>query len=441
MAETARDTVLSVLLDIEQKNTFSNIALDKALRRCQFSDKQERAYITRTVEGVTESRLLIDHIIGGFSKTKLKSMRPIIRNVLRMGCFELLFMDSIPARATISECVKIVRKHNMANLTGFTNAILRNISRKTEGELSEGQSIIERLDSLGNIFDIKEEWLKYSTPEWIYDFLKENFGEEKAVLILRDEFNDRGLPVRVNRRKIGREELKEKLIAAGIEAEDGKYSDNILLVRNIDFVRKIPGYKDGLFSVQAESSAASVEAAEIKEGMRILDLCAAPGGKSCYAAEILNGTGEVVSRDISEEKTWIIEENTKRLGLPEVKISAKDATEYEAELEEGFDLVIADVPCSGLGVIGKKNDIKYRVTPEDLKGLSEISMSILDNAVRYVKKGGKLLFSTCTINPGENQSVTEKMLEKYELELIKERSFLQGVDDTDGFYYAVLLKK
>lgn len=478
MAETARDTALDILLDIEQK-TFSNTALDKGLRKIQFSDKSERAYVTRTVEGVTECRMLIDHILGRYIKMKYDKLRPIVRNVLRLGCYEMLFMDSIPARATISECVKIVKKHNMASLGGFVNAVLRNLDRELQGKLGEtkndaagdsasngdaakndislngqaeagkSESDLARIDRVAEIFNIDKEYIKYSTPKWLYEYFVKTFGKDKAERIVRDEFNDRGLVIRVNSTKTDREALKERLKEKNISFENGRYSENSLILKNIDFVRRIPGFREGLFSVQAESSSCAVEALQIEKGMKILDLCAAPGGKTCYAAELLGETGEVISRDISEEKLELIDDNIRRLGLTTVKTEAADATVLEPELKDNFDIVIADVPCSGLGVIGKKNDIKYRILPEDLKGLTDISKKILDNAVSYVKTGGRILYSTCTINPGENEEVVKKLLEEYSdpevkgftLSLLTERLFIQGIDETDGFYYAVLEKK
>ena len=464
MADNAREIVLDVLIDIDSNGTFSNIALDKALRKVQFAEKTERAYITRSVEGVTETRLLLDHIIGSFSKVKLNKMRPLIRNVLRLGTYEMLFMDSVPIRATISECVKIVKKHNMMNLSGFTNAILRNISRKIVGTgLEDYKEMAERLEKIGEIFDIKDKHIIYSVPKWLEEFFNDKFGEDKAKLIMRDSFRDKKLVIRANTSKISVDELTAVLKENNLETSPGRYSKNCIRIGNVDFVRRIPGYKAGLFSVQAESSASAVEALGIEKDMKVLDLCAAPGGKSCYAAELLKGTGKVISRDISDDKTEIISDNISRLELDNVEVLTGDATVFEESYEGQFDAVIADVPCSGLGVIGKKNDIKYRVKPEDFESLTEISREILKNAVRYLKDGGKLLFSTCTINPGENEAIAKELLECYGadgvkekelndscglnadngfiLEKISEKTFIQGIDETDGFYYALFKKR
>ena len=445
--EKTRDIVLDILLDIEQNKTFLSDALDKALRKIQFTDKKDRSFITREAEGVCEYMLSLDEIIGAFSKTPVKKLRPVIRNILRLGIYEMLFMDSVPARATISECVNMTKAHNMMKLSGFVNAILRNVDRKlAENGYHDSVSDIDseakaRLERIAVIFELDTIAKKYSAPEWLAEFLIKTYGEEKAEKILLASFTKKKLTIRYNRTLVTKGDLVEKLTEKGISVTEGKYSDSALLIDNIDFVRRVPGYKDGFFSVQAESSMRAVEAAGIEEGMKVLDLCAAPGGKSAYAAELLGGTGEVRSRDVSDEKTDKIEENITRLKLENVTVEKADATVYDEKLEGQFDIVIADVPCSGLGVIGRKSDIKYRLVPEDLDSLKELSFSILLNAVRYVKKGGKLLFSTCTINPSENEETTRRLLKaakQSNLELIDEKLFVQGIDDTDGFYYAVL---
>ncbi|MCR4608267.1 MAG: 16S rRNA (cytosine(967)-C(5))-methyltransferase RsmB [Eubacterium sp.] len=442
-----REIVLDVLLDIEQNKTFLSDALDKALRKIQFSDKKDRSFITREAEGVCEYMLSLDEIIGAFSKTPVRKLRPIIRNILRLGIYEMLFMDSVPARATISECVNMTKAHNMMKLSGFVNAILRNVDRKlAENGYHDSVSDIDseakaRLERIAVIFELDTIAKKYSAPEWLAGFLIKTYGEEKAEKILLASFTKKKLTIRYNRTLVTKGDLVEKMTEKGISVTEGKYSDSALLIDNIDFVRRVPGYKDGFFSVQAESSMRAVEAAGIEEGMKVLDLCAAPGGKSTYAAELLGGTGEVRSRDVSDEKTDKIEENITRLKLENVTVEKADATVYDEKLEGHFDIVIADVPCSGLGVIGRKSDIKYRLVPEDLDSLKELSFSILLNAVRYVKKGGKLLFSTCTINPSENEETTRRLIKaakQSNLELIDEKLFVQGIDDTDGFYYAVL---
>lgn len=439
-SDNNRQVVLDILLDMEKTGTFLGDALDKALRKMQFSDKKDRSFITREAEGISEYMLSIDKIIGSFSKTPVKKLRPVIRNILRLGVYEMLFMDSVPARATINECVNMTKAHNMMKLSGFVNAVLRNVDRKLDGIDTEDD--LERLGKIAEVFEFKTLSEKYSAPEWLVEKLVSIYGVEKTEKILSASFMKKKLTIRYNSTLTTKEELKDRLVEKGVSVADGSYSDSALLISDIDFVRRLPGYKEGLFSVQAESSMRAVEALDIKEGMRVLDLCAAPGGKSLYAAEIMKGTGEVVSRDISDDKIEKISDNKERLRLENITVVKADAAEYDDELAEGFDIVIADVPCSGIGVMGRKSDIKYRLKPEDISSLAELSRSILKNAVRYVKKGGKLLFSTCTIVPEENEENLKWLLleNKGALELVTEKHFVQGIDDTDGFFYSVLCK-
>ena len=448
--DNSRGIVLDILLDVEQNKVFAGDALDKALRKVQFSDKKDRSFITRESGGICEYMLSLDLIIGGFSKTPVAKLRPVIRNILRLGIYEMLFMDSIPPRATISECVNMTKAHNMMKLSGFVNAILRNVDRKLaekhyyiDSEIVAGKEVSDRLGRIAEIFGLNSLGKKYSAPEWLAEFFVKTYGRDKAEQILLSPFVRKKLTIRYNRTLITKEELSVKLRENGISVASGKYSDAALLIDNYDFVRRIPGYKDGLFSVQAESSMRAVEAVGIEKGMKVIDLCAAPGGKSTYAAELLGGTGEVLSRDISDEKTEKVEDNKSRLKLDNITVEKADASEYDEKLEDAYDIVIADVPCSGLGVIGRKSDIKYRVTREDLDSLRDLSKKILLNAVRYVKKGGKLLFSTCTINPGENEEVTRWLIAETEnrFSILEEKLFIQGIDDTDGFYYVVFERK
>lgn len=278
--------------------------------------------------------------------------------------------------------------------------------------------------------------VKYSTPKWLCEKLKKDYPDT-YIKILEGCFFDRDTSIRVNTTKISKDELKQMISDSGITVESGEYDDKALLIRDYDFIKKVPGYRQGYFTVQDESSMCAVRAAGIKPGNTVIDVCAAPGGKTTCAAEYMNGEGTIYSMDISEDKLELIEENVDRLGFTNVNISCHDATLSLDNMQA--DVVIADVPCSGLGIIGRKNDIKYRLTKEQLEELVSLQRRILDVVSGYVKKGGRLLFSTCTINPDENQENVKWFLEKYkDFSMQEERLFLQGVDNCDGFYYAVL---
>lgn len=435
MLNNTREIAYTVLLDIEKNNTFSNIALSKALRINQFAEKKDRAFVTRLVEGVTELKIRLDYVINDYSKSKVNKLKPPIRVILRMGVYQLLYMNSVPDSAAINESVNLAKRHGFKTLAGFVNGVLRTIGRNKDICLLK----------------LPNPAAEYSVPDWLYDFLHETYGED-AEKILSAQFLERGTTIRCNSTKITRDELMEKLLSAGISVEKSAYDENALIIYDYDFIRKVPGYKKGEFSVQDVSSMCAVSAAGIAPGSLVLDMCAAPGGKSLYAAEILiregmkegfkGASGRVISRDISKEKTDLIRENAERLGLDNIIVEEYDALSIDKDMIEKADTVIADVPCSGLGVIGKKNDIKYRISREDMTNLSIKALEILNNAAMYVKPGGTLLFSTCTINPEENNINCEKFLKTHP-EFIKgeEKTFIQGIDDCDGFYYCIMKKR
>ncbi len=429
----AREVALTVLMDIETNQTFSNLALGNALRKNQFTDKTERAFLTRLVEGVVECRIRLDYVIDRFSKMKVRKCKPMIACLLRMGCYQILFMDGVPDSAACNESVKLAKKHGFAGLSGFVNGVLRTIAREKEriSYPDTGKNSVQAYSVLT------------STPEWLVEKLIEDYGYEKAQRILQASFDERKISVRLNRACIEAggdtvEGYREKLKTSGICVESGAYYEGAWLLSKYDFVHKIPGYKKGYFTVQDESSMCAVAAAGIQVDDFVMDLCAAPGGKTTAAAAYAKN-GRVLSMDIAQEKLARVEENIEREHLENVEIVCQDATEYLEEYEGKADVVIADLPCSGLGIMGRKNDIKYRVQPSQIEALVELQHTILQNACRYVKPGGTLLYSTCTITPEENNCQTARFLQEHkDYKKVEERQFLQGVDVCDGFYYAVL---
>lgn len=424
-----REIVLKILLDIDKNDVFSNVAISKALRQNQFIEKDERAFISRLAEGTTEYRLQLDYILDQFSKTPMKKCKPLIRSVLRMGLYQILYMNSVPDSAACNESVKLTKKHGLTSLSGMVNAVLRNIIRQKENiKFPDENNTIEYYS------------VKYSLPAWLCQKIFDDYPNE-AKAIIESSFSNRPTTIRVNRLKTTKEELVALIKEAGIDVEEGDYDSDALKLRNYDFVRKIPGYRQGYFAVQDESSMCAIRDLEIKKDDIILDVCAAPGGKTMTSANFLEGSGHIYSFDISADKLELIEENTARLGIENVTIDCKNATEYDETLNEKANIVIADVPCSGLGIIGRKNDIKYKMSNEQINELISLQQKILENVEKYVKKDGTLMYSTCTINKDENTSNVEWFLEKYpKYKLIKEKQFLQGVDTCDGFYYAILKK-
>lgn len=441
----ARDIVLSILLDIEANNTFSNIAIAKALKKHQFEAKKDRAFITRLAEGVTETKIKLDYMIDGFSKTPCEKCKPLIRSLLRMGVYQIMYMDAVPDSAVCNEAVKLAKKHNFGSLGGFVNGVLRAVARNKDKIAMPGKENMSEFLSVN-----------YSMPEWLCKKIMGDY-EEKGEKIIAASFDERKTALRVNTLKITREKLKEYIEEENIKksnngyngenksvphivVEDGIYDENALLVSGYDFIRSMPGYRQGLFFIQDESSMCAVKAAGIKPHQTVVDVCAAPGGKTLSAACYMEGKGKIYARDISGEKLSLIEENVMRLGIGDmVSIEKWDAKTVDEKLAQKADVVIADLPCSGLGIMGRKNDIKYKIEQEQLDELIRLQREILSSVKQYVKKGGTLLYSTCTINPQENRENTRWFLENNsEFKLCDERQMLQGVDKCDGFYYAVL---
>ena len=418
-------------MDIEG-GTFSDKALENALRRVQFSEKRERSLISRLVKGVTERRITLDFCIDLFSKTKTTKQKPLIKNALRLGVYQLLYMENIPASAAVNETVKLVRKHGFNSLAGFVNGVLRNIERNKDSIAWPDKSDMVKYLSV-----------MYSTPEWLVKLVREQYPDE-AEKILASNVVDRKLSVRVNSAMLNRQALILRLESEGITAEASPYAESALNIADVDFLMRLICFREGCFTVQDASSQAAVEAIDIQPDDIVWDICAAPGGKTTAAAErVKSGKGHVYSMDLSEEKLPLIEENAERMSLDDkITVMQHNAAElYDVDMERP-DVIIADLPCSGLGIMPRKSDIRYRLTPESMDELIELQHAILSNTVPYLKPGGKLMFSTCTINHGENEAGRDYILKSFpELSLVTEHLFLQGVDACDGFYYSVFVKE
>jgi 16S rRNA (cytosine967-C5)-methyltransferase len=358
-----------------------------------------------------------------------------IRIILRMGIYQIKYMESVPDRAAVSEMVDLTKALGLDGMTGYVNGLLRNVVRAKEDKKLDS-FLVSRMD------------VRYSTPQWLCDFLVETYGKETARTILEDQYKEHDTVVRINSLKTSKEELRKMLEEAGVDVKDGILSDRCLRISGYDSIRRLPGFNKGLFMVQDETSTYTVEHIGIKPGDKVLDICSAPGGKSLLAYELATDGGKagvIVSRDISDKKLDKIRENAERMGAS-LTVEIGDATELDKDLielpdDEKFDVVIADVPCSGLGVIGRKNDIKYHMTPESLTELSKQGLLILKNSSMYIKKKGKICFSTCTINPQENEKVVRAFLNEYDFEILEERTFIQGIDSNDGFYFCIMQNK
>lgn len=398
-----RNIILDILLEINEKNQFTHMILSDALKKYQYLSREDRAFISHVVKGCVERLITIDYIINKFSKITTSKMKPVIRNILRMAVYQIVYMEGNADFAACDEAVKLAVRKGFASLKGFVNGVLRNISRnKTQIELpaNEGNGI---------------EYLSvcYSTPEWIVAKWINEFGREQTVRMLQAQFAARPLTIRCNTARITAEELAKRLRQRGITVSDNMILPEALAISDYDYLEKIPEFNEGLFFVQDISSMLVCHAAQPQSNSYVIDLCAAPGGKSMHMAEMLAGTGYVEARDVSENKVLKIRENIERLELENVAAIVKDARITD-ELSIGkADIVIADLPCSGLGILGKKPDIKYNTTPMDCIELVKLQREILKASADYVKPGGVLIYSTCTVNMEENMDNVRWILDNF----------------------------
>ena len=425
MAESNKTNVraiaLETLIEILEHGQFSHIYLKAVLDKYGYLEKSERAFLTRLVNGVVERKLQLDFIIDSFSKTKVKKMKPVIRTIMRMGAYEIFYMDSVPDSATCNEYVKLAKKKGFSGLSGFVNGVLRNTSRQKD---------TVKFTSLST---------EYSMPQWIVEKWTGDYGKEQAEKILKGFLVQEDLCIRVNLSKVTRDELKENLEKQGITVRICDTVPSALYISNFDSVNAIPQFKDGLFYVQDYSSQLVAYKAGIKADDNVVDVCAAPGGKALHAAEIANN-GQVLARDLTDAKVAIINENILRTKADNIKAEKWDATEFDENSENKYDVVIADLPCSGLGIIRKKPDIKYNQTKESLDELVALQTKILDTVCRYVKSGGVLCYSTCTINKDENENQVNNFLSSHSEFKMENSEQLLPDKDHDGFYICVMKK-
>lgn len=447
LRKNPREIALDIVMDItetkDKEPRFSHIVLNKTLKEYDFLDKQDRGFITRICEGSLERLITIDYIINQYSKLKVKKMKPLIRNLLRISVYQIKYMDRSPDFAICNEAVKIAKKRGFHNLSGFVNGILRNIIRSPEKVVfpNEQKEPVKYLS------------IKYSAPEWLVKQFIDQYSYDIAKSILKDSLSKKDTTVRANLNKISVSDLENKFISEGVKVEKGKYLPYALKISEYDSLDRLESFRQGLFTIQDESSMLVGEIANPKKDSLVIDVCAAPGGKSIHLAKKLENTGHVISRDLSQQKVDLIKDNITRLGVKNITPQAFDALSLDKSLIKKADIVVVDAPCSGLGVISKKPDIKYNMSPQKQKDLVELQRQILKVAQEYVKEGASLIYSTCTINKEENEANVKWFLEHFPFELTsiddslaeelrnndtKEGflSLIPGIHESDGFFIA-----
>lgn len=417
-----RKTAFQVLFEIEKEQSYSNLTLNNFINE---NKPDNPAFVREMVYGVLENRMLLDYYLNQLIPSGINKVKKKEKCFLRMGLYQMIFMDSVPDYAAINETVNLAKKLCKGRET-FVNGVLR-------GYLKKKDSISMPTD--------KKDFLsiKYSFPIWLIDMWTAQYGEAKCEELLRASNERPHLSIRVNLMKKSPEMLKTRLESKGFKVTEGKYSDRVLYVEGSGLL-ETDEYKQGLFSVQDEASTLAADAVAPEEGDVIIDVCAAPGGKSLAIAEAMNDKGKLFSCDIYEHKLKLIEEQAQRLGLTVVNPTLLDGTAGNVDFNGIADRVLVDAPCSGLGVIRRKPEIKYKEN-EDLSQLVEIQSKILNRAAKYLKEKGTLVYSTCTVNKAENEEQVKAFLkDNINFELVKERQFLP-TEGLDGFYVCKMIKK
>lgn len=400
MAVTARDVALDVLIEIDERGAYSNLALTNALRRSRL-DSRDVGLTTELVYGTIGRLNTLDFYLTPTLKTPLHKLEPWVRNLLRVTVYQLYYLERIPDFAAINEAVEIAKRRGR-KASGFVNGVLRSVLRnKDKVRIPSKQK-----NWLSHIA------LHHSHPEWMVRTWGEAFGEEETELICQANNKRPSFTLRVNSHRTSREDLLTDLLADGIEARATSVSPyGIVLDEGLD-VTKLPAFRDGRCTVQDESSMLVAQVLAPERGMRVLDCCAAPGGKTTHLAELMGDEGEVLAVDIHEHKIELIENIATRLGLSSIRTQAGDIRQVVADAGT-FDRILLDAPCSGLGVIRRKPDLKWKKVPGDISEIADIQRDLLNIVSQAVRPGGVLVYSTCTIMPEENIEMVRQFLEEH----------------------------
>ena len=413
--------------------------------------------ISEIVYGVTTWRLTIDEIIKKYSKIKIKKISPWILNILRLSIYQIVFLDKIPKSAAVNEGVNLAKKYGNKGSVGFTNAILRKVDKDTERDRLNNI----KLNNDNNDLEIISKCT--SMPIWIIEELKNDGLNNDNILDICRKSNIRpNISIRVNNLKINRKELEKILDDEKVKIKKDGILEDFIILDKINGIEELESFKNGLFTVQDEVAGLPAIILNPKQNDKILDSCSSPGGKTTYIAELMKNKGEILAFDIHEHRVKLVEENATRLGINIIKTKVEDASIYKKEYKEKFDKILLDVPCLGIGVLKRKPDIKWQKKKADLDEIQKLQMDILNTCSKYLKIGGELVYSTCSIFKKENRFliedflnknknfklvnlkdiIEEKIDNKFFLSYLKNDNFLEVYqnENTDGFFICKLVK-
>lgn len=429
--KTVREKVAQILTDIEKDDTYLQLALKKELDTLEAKDK---GFANELIYGTIKWRLRLDYVLDQFSKTPVKKMKPFVRQLMRMSVYQILFLDKVPASAAINEAVKIMHKRKMSNLSGFVNGVLRNIDRNKLEITYPNLSVY------------------YSIPEWIITRWMKYYGEMETKAICESLSQRARVCIRINTLKTTKDKVKALLSEEGITVLAEGFLPESFYIHAPSGIHHSPSFKAGLWTVQDESAMLVGHVLGPEKGDEILDVCSAPGGKTVHLAELMQNEGHIIGTDIHEHKIELIEKNAKRLGASIVEGKLQDGMLINEDWKEKFDKILLDAPCSGLGIIKRKPDIRYAKDETAIRDINNIQRKLLKNAINYLKKDGILVYSTCTLTQEENQNMVEYALSlglqldaiPYDMPAclkpyIKDNAYIEilpHVTDTDGFFMA-----
>jgi 16S rRNA (cytosine967-C5)-methyltransferase len=396
--ESSRKTAVEILTQVLKNKAYSNIALGKGLDRSSL-DPKDKALVTEIVYGTLKYKYTIDTILSHFLKNGIKKADEAVLNILRISVYQLRYLDKIPQFAVVNEAVELAKKKS-SGAGRLVNGILRNYLRNPDISYYDQSNFIEKL------------CFEYSFPEWLVRMFISQYSQDEAENILRGLNIRPAVTVRVNTLKTSYEGAMESLKGYGYDVREGQVCPEAIIISKGRNIEDNPLFSEGLISVQDESAMLVAPAMDLRENLNVLDLCSAPGGKTCHMAEIMDNTGSIHAFDLHENKLKLIEENIQRLGITNVVCSKLDASKYTEKLISAGDRVLIDVPCSGIGIIRKKPEIKWTKDIEGTSSLIDIQRKIMLNAAKYTKAGGKLIYSTCTLNKDENEENIKWFLKK-----------------------------
>ena len=438
--KTVRQAAFEALLKIQREGAYSNLVVDAALKENEHFDDRDKAFFSNLVYGTLDRLILIDYNLGLYLNQPVRKLKPELHTILRLGAYQLLFLDKVPSRAAVNESVNLAKVNKSAFAASLVNAVLRRVAdnglQLPEGE-KKGPAYLA---------------IKYSCPEWLISLWIDAYGLENAVAIAEKALEPAPVIIKVNTTKTTVDDLIWKLAEDGVIAEKSEKFPDSLVLENTGAVEELAAYKEGLFHAQDFASQLCCRAVDAQIGETVFDLCSAPGGKAFTIAEAMQNTGCVRAFDIYQSRVDLIRNGAKRLGLINVYTYLSDASIFNENYGMA-DRVLCDVPCSGLGIIRRKPEIRFKKAA-DIDNLPELQYRILCNATRYLKDGGRLVYSTCTLNPKENEEVCNRFLAEHpEFEAVevlpeipryngkdKYLTLMPHIHSTDGFFVAAFCK-